>query len=393
MTTTVYNYDRYKQLRAQREAKLAVSKQVLARAKAENRELHAHENEALEANFVALKAIDAEIADQSKAMTKAVLALPGQPGDDDSTGFVSLRTPGVKSDLTTRFGSELGTPGLKSLVDLESPYTSIPMDPTPYRIEQAPTSFLEVLPAINRGVVYRYLRQTARANNAAPVAPGGLKPTSSYALEPVDGRLHVIAHVSEPIDKYGLSDGASLAEFVQLEMVDGLHDAVEGQLIHGDGTGENLRGIANTPGIQTQALVTNPILTARAAITKVEVLGYTPYYFVLNPLDWEAVETTQLDAGQFVLNGEGSRNGVPVDMAARRLWGVPVTVTTGVPAGTGWLLSSGVAQVATDGGLHTEWSSAIDDDFGRNQVRLRVEGRFDLAVTRPLGIVKLTLTS
>jgi hypothetical protein len=97
----------------------------------------------------------------------------------------------------------------------------------------------------------------------------------------VDGRLHVVAHVSEPIDKYVLSDGPSLAQFVQLEMVEGLHQAVEHQLIDGDGTGENLRGIANTSGIQTQPLVTDAILTARSAITKVEVLGFTPYYFVM----------------------------------------------------------------------------------------------------------------
>lgn len=134
--------------------------------------------------------------------------------------------------------------------------------------------------------------------------------------------------------------------------------------------------------------MTNPILTARAAITKVEVLGFTPYYFVMNPLDWERIETAQLDAGQYVLNAEGSRNGVPVDMAARRLWGVPVTVTTGVASGTGYLLSSGVAQIVTDGQIATEWSNATADDFTRNQVRLRVEGRFDLSVTRPLGVVR-----
>jgi len=121
-------------------------------------------------------------------------------------------------------------------------------------------------------------------------------------------------------------------------MVDGLHQAVEAQVLDGDGLGENLTGLANTSGIQTQALVTNPILTARAAITKVEVLGYSPYYCVINPQDWETVETAQLDAGQYVLNVEGSRNGVPVDMATRRLWGVPVTVSTGVPTGTGWHL-------------------------------------------------------
>jgi hypothetical protein len=100
-----------------------------------------------------------------------------------------------------------------------------------------------------------------------------------------------------------------------------------------------------------------------------------------------------LSAGQFVLNAEGSRNGVPVDMAARRLWGVPVTVSTGVTAGSGYLVSSGVAQVATDGRIESEWSSAIGDDFGRNQVRLRVEGRFDLTVTRPMGIVQMSLAA
>ena len=75
-------------------------------------------------------------------------------------------------------------------------------------------------------------------------------------------------------------------------MVDGLHAAVEAQLLAGDAAGENLTGLANTSGIQTQALVTNPIPTARTAITEVEVLGYSPYYFVLNPMDWQRVEMT-----------------------------------------------------------------------------------------------------
>lgn len=65
-------------------------------------------------------------------------------------------------------------------------------------------------------------------------------------------------------------------------------------------------------------------------------------------------ETTTLDAGQYVLNAEGSCNGVPVDSAARRLWGVPVTVTTAIPAGTGYLLSNGVTQLVTDGALQAE---------------------------------------
>jgi hypothetical protein len=104
------------------------------------------------------------------------------------------------------------------------------------------------------------------------------------------------------------------------------------------------------------------------------------------------VETTTLSAGQYVLNAEGSRNGVPVDSAARRLWGVPVTVSTAVPAGTGYLLSNGVAQLATDARIETEQATAIGDGFARNTVQLRVEGRFDLVVTRPMGVVQMALT-
>jgi len=237
------------------------------------------------------------------------------------------------------------------------------------------------------------MRQTSRVNNAAPVAAGALKPTSTYGLVSVEGRLHVIAHVSEPIDKYQLQDGPSLGQFVQEEMVAGLHQALETQIVSGDGLGENLTGLANTSGIQTQAYTTSPVLTARAAVTKVQVLSFEPYYFALNPTNWEAIETATLSAGQYVLNAEGARSGLPVDSAARRLWGVPVTVSTAVPAGTGYLLSNGVAQLATDGRIETEQSNAHADDFSHNNVRLRVESRFDLLVTRPLGVVQLDLTA
>ena len=126
------------------------------------------------------------------------------------------------------------------------------MSPEVVRIGEAPTSLVEVLPAITRPVVYRYLRQTTRTNNDAPVAAGALKPTSVYGLTQVDGRLHVIAHLSEPMDKFLLQDTSSLADFVRLEMVSGIHSAVETQLVSGDGTGENLTGLSNTSGIQTQ---------------------------------------------------------------------------------------------------------------------------------------------
>lgn len=393
-TTARYDYKLLNRLRADRKARVDAAAQIVDQAKAENRELHPTEAEAVDAAMKAVDGIDAQIADQSAAMMRAVLGGPSDRGDEnDGVRYLSLRTPRLKADITSRIGAMLGSPGMKALIADGEPVATIPMDSEVYAEGIAPTSLIEVLPTIERPAVYRYMRQTARDNNAAPVAPGALKPTSTYGLTAVERRLHVIAHVSEPIDKYVLQDGPSLATFVQQEMVAGLHQAVETQIVSGDGLGENLTGLANTSGIQTQAYSTSPVLTARAAVTKVEVLGFAPAWYVLNPLDWERVETATLGGGQYVLNAEGSRSGVPVDSAARRLWGVGVTVSTAVPSGTGYLLSNGAVQLVTNGSIETEMSSNVGDSFARNQVVLRVEGRFDLAVTRPLGVVQMDLTA
>lgn len=384
-------------LKAERSNTIAHADSIVNRAKAAGRDLTSTEAASVEAAITRIEELDKQLKGRSLAESVLRLGNADEPNPEtgiaDATRYLTLRSPGVKSDLAKLFGHKLGTTGMKALLDPANPYTSVPMDATVYRQGDAPPALSEIIPAINRPVSFRYMRQTSRTNNAAPVASGALKPTSVYGLTSVEGRLHVIAHVSEPIDKYQLQDGPSLAQFVQEEMVAGLHQALETQIVSGDGLGENLTGLANTSGIQVQAYTSSPVLTARAAVTKVQVLSFEPYYFVLAPSDWEAIETSTLSAGQYVLNAEGTRNGVPVDSAARRLWGVPVTVSTAVPAGVGYLLSNGVAQLATDGRIETEQSNAHADDFSRNNVRLRVESRFDLVVTRPMGVVQLDLTA
>lgn len=44
------------------------------------------------------------------------------------------------------------------------------------------------------------------------------------------------------------------------------------------------------------------------------------------------------------------------------------------------------------GGIEARWSDSNADDFAKNQLRARVEGRFGLDVYQPAGIVKATLT-
>jgi hypothetical protein len=391
MTGTKYDYPRYQSLKTERTTILARSRAIIDRVKAEGRDLDQSEQAAVAAGVEKVKAIDVELAAQGKAMTAAVFGSPDDRGDEDGgLHFLSLRRDRTKTRLAARMSHELG--GSKSLLDAGDPSVSVEMDPRPYMLGTTATSLLEILPAVKHGELFRWMKQTTRTHLAAPVAAGGLKPTSVYHLEPQDGRLKVIAHLSEPINTYTLKDQPSLMQFVGLEMLDGLHQAVETQLVSGSGIGENLTGLAATSGIQLQAYVTSLILTARAGITAVETVGYAPYYFVLNPVDWATIETSQLTAGSYVLNAEGQGN-LPVDAALRRLWGVPVAVTLAAPQGVGYLISNGCVQVATDGVIAQDWSSNVADDWGRNLVRLRVESRFDLMVTRPAGVVKLDLTA
>lgn len=268
---------------------------------------------------------------------------------------------------------------------------------------ERPVELLDVLPVISLGVgasragnggmgaaaaggpVFRYLRQTERTNNAAPVAGGATKPTSIYGITPVDASLQVIAHMTEEIGKYDLRDVPGLEQFLSTELLYGLRSSLEHQIVNGNGTAPQLQGLVNTSGIQSQAAGADIALTVRSSITKLEQLGHVPSVVVLSPADWEKVETsTASGSGEFVFNSS------PVDRAARTLWGVPVVCSTSLPANKALLLSHESVVVYTDGAMDLEWEQS-GELFEKNQLRARFESRFQTAVLRPNGIVYASL--
>jgi HK97 family phage major capsid protein len=248
------------------------------------------------------------------------------------------------------------------------------------------TSLFDVIPSKPRNSVYEYLRQTSRDNQAAIVAPGSEKPTSSYAVSSVRGELQVFAHISDAIDHYLLGDNDSLRGFVQSEMVYGLRAAVEDEVVNGAGGTGHLTGMLNVDGAQVQSFGADQVTTLRAAATKLETVGYEASGFILNPNDWESIETSRNASGGFDLNG-------PVNRAARRVWGVPVALSVTMPEGTAVAFDSSALSIDSDQAIASQWSNATADDFARNQVRMRCESRFNLSVYRPTGIVNVSLSS
>lgn len=317
------------------------------------------------------------------------MPLPGSEGRGEQ-GFLKWNAPAMAKSVLTREGHGYATsvPHVKALVAEGTSVTTIPLSDGAVAEQRIAASLLDVIPVQVTSREFSYLSQTVRTNNAAPVAPGAVKPTSVFTLDRVEDRLSVIAHLSEGIDEYWLADNASLQQFISDELLYGLRLAIEDQVLNGDGLGENLTGLDTVSGIQTQAYVSDPVRTARAAVGAVETLGYAGSAFLLHPNDWQAVETAVDADGRYMLDSAGA----PIDRATRRLWGVPVALSTQVAAGAGWLLSEGAARIYTDGlGVSMKWGVS-GDDFTRNQVRARCETRAGFGVQRPSGVVKMTLT-
>lgn len=248
-------------------------------------------------------------------------------------------------------------------------------------------SLLDVLPMRMVAPSYSFLRQVSpRSNNAAPVAELALKPTTPISVQAVENRLRVIAHVSEQIPTYLVSDSVNLERFVADELLFGLRRALENQIVNGNGSGENFTGILNTSGIQSQSFATDALTSIRKGLTRLDALGYTASVIALSAATWEGIELLTATAG-------ATDRAVPVDPVARRLWGTRVVLNQSLASNRALLIGEGAVTIDTDGVIDTRWSDAVGEDFLHNAVRCRVESRFGLSVNQPGAVVAVTTAS
>ncbi|WP_099024707.1 HK97 family phage prohead protease [Mycolicibacterium palauense] len=391
--------DRLSRLTKDRDSQLAVVKHLIDTADELERDLTADEAEQVEAATEEAKGLDAAIAKTKSDIAfvaevrktgEIVGALDdmarGASGEQDG-GHLALTGKHVKAmaqrviKAMPRDGS-----GTKALAAGQQTTSTI-LQAEIVETGRPAVSVLDLLPTRAVTPSYSFLRQSARSLQAAPVAAGGTKPTSTVSVVAVENRLRVVAHVSEAIDHYLLGDNVNLERFVSDELLYGLRVAVEAQVLAGSGSGESMTGVLNTSGVVVQAFATDVLTTVRKSITTLEANGYMPGMIVLHATDWEAIELLS------VTSGATDVRGVPIDPVARRLWGVPVVLNQGLGADTGLVIGDGAVTVDHDGQVEVKWSDAVNDDFSKNQVRCRVEGRFGVSVNQPGAVVKVATAS
>jgi HK97 family phage major capsid protein len=232
----------------------------------------------------------------------------------------------------------------------------------------------------------RYLVETAVTNAAATVAEGAIKPESAVAFDKVDETLHKIATFL-PVTDEMLEDYSQIQGYINARLSLFVRQAEQAQILAGDGTGNNLLGILNRPGLSAPIVKGAGVSTADdnemdviyRMITKIRTTSFLePDAIVVDPLVWEKITLSKNAMGAYYANGPF------MAQTPATLWGKRVVMTPAMPDTTALVgaFQQG-AQLFRKGGLTVEASNSHADYFQRNLTAIRAEERVGLAVYRP----------
>ncbi len=235
------------------------------------------------------------------------------------------------------------------------------------------------------------------ATSASFVAEGATIPTTSASFDEIDMMASTFESLKSMIVvSRELIRSAVLGVTTVLEnrLVQDLGIALDAAFWNGTGTvGTNIVGLANQAGItsQTYSATTgagslqdqDTYLTALKTSAENFV---NPTCWVFNPSDYYGVALQAKDTlGRLLFVAD------PTGQAPSRLFGLPVVITTHVPAGTTLLVDFSLVAVARD------TSPAVDVLFetfaATDEIGIRSITRFDLALLHPPAVTALTYSA
>lgn len=246
-----------------------------------------------------------------------------------------------------------------------------------------------------------YVIESAFQDLTATVAEKGTKPQLDLTLARRQDNVTKIANIAKVTDEM-FQDANQFKAYLSNRMTFGVKRTEEAQLLNGNGTSPNLQGIMNRTGL-APAVVTSATLTAQKAmegifnqITALRSTSFVePDAIVIHPTDWQTIRLGKDGQNQYYGGGPFTGaygNGGYSNQA--ELWGLRTVVTTAIAQGT--VLVGGFqecAQVFRRQGITLEMTNSNVDDFVNNLITLRAEERLALAVYRPAGFGKVTLTA
>lgn len=249
---------------------------------------------------------------------------------------------------------------------------------------------------------FEFVRVTAKTNNAAPVLEavtaedidgatitaeeGGQKPESAMTFAAVSTPVETIAHLM-PITRRAAADAPQVRSLVDAFLLSGLREEEEDQILNGNGTSPNLRGILQTAGIGTVASAGTDIDAVVDAIRTVRGQRRRPTAMVIHPNDWFSTGflLAKDTAGQYLIGDPRAS----LDQL-QTLWGLRVVVTEAMTENTALVGDFRQAVVADRMQSAIFVTDSHKDWFGRNLLAVLAEERIALGVLDPAAFCTVT---
>jgi len=230
-----------------------------------------------------------------------------------------------------------------------------------------------------------FYEETTFTNAAAETAEGSAAPEGalSFIL-----RTYPVREISTfiPVTRRSLSDNSGLQSYVEGRLGHMINLRRSSQLLTGNGTSPNLRGILNVSGIQTQAKGSDP---TPDAIYKAMVLARTtgdaePTGVIFHAQDWQDVRLLRTIDGVYIW-------GNPSEAGPERIWGNAVRVSNSITQNTALVGAfRPYAQVFRRQGATIEISTEHSTFFTERKAAVLIYERLALAVFRPSAFVSVT---
>ena len=319
-------------------------------------------NEAVPAKAEAKSVGDSFVADKaytdfvSGAATSARAVITLDKGSTPTA--VGISGPDVTSLAPSFYAGVFGTPNVPQKIEPLIPHIAVTTDSVDYVT-------------------------VADTIGAAGVAEAGAIPESKFTPTLAKANVVNVAHYTK-ITKQLADDAPALAAYINTKMLYGLQNKVESQIVNGNGTAPQLKGLLATNSYtdaSTQLTGAKNLFDLLLLLQGVaETAAYEPEALVLNPMTWAQLAMEKDTQGRYLLGGPGLA-------ANKSVWGIPVVTSSAVPAGK--FIFGNFTQTVTiydRQQVAVEMTGTNEDDFTHYLYTIRASRRLALAVEVPAGI-------
>jgi len=247
-----------------------------------------------------------------------------------------------------------------------------------------------------------YFTEGAAEGSPAAIAENGKFPTVHFG-EPEEHTTAVkkIGVIYKQSDEL-LEDDMRLRQNIDNRVAYMMDVEEEDQLLNGDGTGANLKGVFQYASQMQRMTVysyeelLDALDDAKQGILQNTPGGFEASAFALNPTDWSALKKLKDANGQYRAVSPfsvGPYGATTPGESGLRVWEMDPVPTPAIEAGTivvaAWAMGGTVYD--KKGGRRVDVTNSDSDDFSHGRIAIRPSQREGFAIEYPLAFVIITL--